>query len=173
VVTGPVTTTAAPEDAGPAATARARALFLDADNAYGCAETSFIVLKEAFALPDAADPSAAMALNGGVAYSGGVCGAVTGAAIALGQLAAARTGDHATAKRIAREGVARLIEDFEVEFGAVNCRELLGRDIRTPEAHAAFIESGVWRTVCIRQIEFVVDRLASLADKPIEAPGSG
>jgi C_GCAxxG_C_C family probable redox protein len=112
-----------------------------------------------------------MALNGGVAYSGGACGAVTGSAIAVGQLVATRIADHATAKRTAREIVATLIDDFEAEFGAVNCRELLGRDIRTPEAHAAFLESGIWRTACMRQIEFVVRRLVSLAGEPPGAAG--
>ena len=76
---------------GPGAVERARALFLDDEHPYGCAETTFIVLKEAFGLRDLADSSAAMALNGGVAYSGGMCGAVTGSALAIGQLVAARS----------------------------------------------------------------------------------
>jgi C_GCAxxG_C_C family probable redox protein len=143
---------------------RVRQLFVDDDHHYGCAETTFIALKEAFGLPDAADASAAMALNGGVAWSGGVCGAVSGAALAVGQLVAARVPDHPTGKRLAREIVAGLMDDFEAEFGSVECRTLLGRDIRTPEAHAAFIDSGIWRTVCLRQIELAVGRLATLAD---------
>ena len=175
--------TAWTRDPVPAAVTRARALFLDGSHPYGCAETTFIVLMDAFGLPDAADASPAMALNGGVAWSGGTCGAVTGAALAVGGLVAARIADHAAAKAIAREVVAGLIDGFEAEFGAVDCRALLGRDIRTSEAHAAFIESGTWRTACLRQIEFAVDRLAGLAgdsrlatpaaDSPIEtAPRS-
>jgi len=164
-------TAAGPETAAPAPVARVRALFLDDSHPFGCAETTFVALKEAFGRPDAADASAAMALNGGVAWSGGVCGAVSGAALAVGGLVAARIPDHATAKAIAREVVAGLIDGFEAEFGAADCRALLGRDIRTPEAHAAFIESGIWRTACLRQIEFVVDRLAGLGgDSRLAAP---
>ena len=151
------------------AVARARALFLDDEHRHGCAETAFIVLKEAFGLPDAADSSVAMALNGGVAYSGGVCGAVSGAALAVGQLAGSRIPDHQAAKRIAREIVAGLMGEFEAEFGSVECRTLLGRDIRTPEAHAAFIEGGSWRTVCLRQIEFVARRLTPSVADPVTA----
>jgi C_GCAxxG_C_C family probable redox protein len=166
-----MTTTAGKEGAASAAAERARALFLDDSHPYGCAETTFVALKEALGLPDASDASPAMALNGGVAWSGGVCGAVTGAALAVGGLVAARIPDHATAKVIAREVVAGLIDGFEAEFGAVDCRALLGRDIRTPEAHAAFIESGTWRTACLRQIEFAVERLAGLAaDSRLAAP---
>jgi C_GCAxxG_C_C family probable redox protein len=132
-----------------------------------------VVLKGAFGLPDPDDASPAMALNGGVAWSGGACGAVTGAALAVGELATSRTQDHAAAKAIARAVVAGLIDGFEAEFGAIDCRALLGRDIRTPEAHAAFIESGIWRTACLRQIEFAVDRLADLAGDARLAPPAG
>jgi C_GCAxxG_C_C family probable redox protein len=145
-----------------AALRRARELFLDDANTYGCAETTFMVLKEAFGLADAADPAAALALNGGVAYSGGVCGAITGAALAVGLLAARGSADHASAKRVSREAIADLVEAFEAEFGSLNCRDLIGRDIRSPEAHAAFIASDVWRTTCMRQIEFAVARCAAL-----------
>lgn len=158
--------TAVTRDLAPAAVTRARALFLDDSDPYGCAETTFVALKEAFGLPDAADASPAMALNGGVAWSGGVCGAVTGAALAVGGLVASRTPDHATAKRTAREIVAGLMDEFEAEFGSVDCRALLGRDIRTPEAHAAFIQSGIWRTACMAQLEFVIRRLSRSLDEP-------
>ena len=146
--------------------AHARRLFLDDEHANGCAESALVVLKEAFGLPDAADSSAAIALNGGVAYSGGICGAISGSAIAVGQLVAARVADHATAKRTAREIVAGLMDEFEAEFGSVDCRALLGRDIRTPEAHAAFIRSGIWRTACMAQLEFVIRRLSRSLDEP-------
>lgn len=155
--------------AAAAAAARARELFLDDAHPYGCAETAFVVLKEAYGLPDPLDSSAAMALNGGVAYHGGVCGALTGSALAAGQLAAARATDHDAAKRLAREITAGLMNAFEAEFGAVECRSLLGLDIRTPEAHAAFLESGAWRTTCMRQVEFAVGRLAAPAAVADEA----
>lgn len=143
---------------------RARTLFLDEANVYGCAETVFIVLKEAYGLPQAGDSAAAMALNGGVAYSGGPCGAVSGAALAIGQLAAQRIEDHREAKEAARRITARLMDDFESEFGATDCRTLTGVDLRTDEGHRRFIESGTWRDGCIRQIEFAVGRLATLAE---------
>lgn len=148
------------------AVARARGLFLDDANTYGCAETIFVTLKEAWGLPDAVDSSAAMALNGGVAYSGGPCGAVTGAALAVGQLAGRRVPDHVAAKRAAREAVASLMDAFTAEFGATDCRTLTGLDLRTEDGHRAFIESGVWRETCMRQIEWVVARLVRLADDP-------
>jgi C_GCAxxG_C_C family probable redox protein len=158
----------------------ARAYFLDERHEFGCAETTFVVLKGAFGLDDPMDSAAAMALNGGVAYSGGVCGAVTGAALALGLLAQARIDDHARAKKVARELTARLMDGFTDEHGAVGCRDLIGIDLRAPGGHAAFIASGLWRERCMRQIETVVRDAAPLADldawdtavRDLDAPGA-
>jgi C_GCAxxG_C_C family probable redox protein len=157
--------TGAVDPAAEGASRRARELYLNEANVHGCAETAFVVLKEAFGLPDAADSSAAMALNGGVAYSGATCGAVTGAAMALGQLAASRIADHREAKRAARDLTAGLLAAFETEFGATTCRALTGVDLRTEAGHRAFIESGAWREGCMRQVELAVTRLAPLADR--------
>ena len=79
------------DDLATTARERARELFLDDANTYGCAETAFVVLKEAFELPAAADSAAAMALNGGIAYSGSTCGAITGAISASGSPATSRS----------------------------------------------------------------------------------
>ena len=159
----------------------ARACYLDDRHEFGCAETTFIVLKGAYGLDDPQDSSAAVALNGGLALSGGPCGALTGAAVAVGMLAGRRIDDHARAKVVAREVIATLLDEFRAEHGAVDCRALIGLDLRAPGGHDAFLASAAWRQGCMRQIEFVVRRLASLADpaawertvQAIEAPPEG
>ncbi len=142
----------------------ARRLFLDDRNVFGCAETTFLALKGAFDLGDPADSSPAMALNGGIAYSGGMCGAISGAALAVGMLAQRRVDEHRTAKRVARLITARLIDAFEAEYGALDCRQLIGLELRGPGQHEAFIASGLWRERCMRQVEFAVRMLAPLAN---------
>ena len=141
---------------------RACQYFLDDRNSYGCAETTFMVLKEAFGLPDPGDPSPAIALNGGVAYSGGMCGVITGAALAVGMLAEKRISDHRLAKRAARQIVADLMGIFQTLHGAVDCYELTGMDLRDEDQHRRFIWSGLWRTRCLGQIETAVRLLVPL-----------
>jgi len=142
----------------------ARRYFLDVRNVYGCAETTFMVLKAAYGLDDPTDPSPAMALNGGIAYSGGTCGAISGSALAVGMLAERRIEDHRTAKRAARLIIARLMDDFREAHGAVDCRALIGIDLRSPGGHETLIASDVWIRRCMRQIEFTLRRLVPLAD---------
>jgi len=146
---------------------KARAYFLTEENIYGCAETTFMVLKDAYGLPDPGDSSAAMALNGGIAYFGGVCGAITGAAMAVGILAERRISDHKEAKRTARRIIMRYMDQFEEEYQTVNCRDLIGLDIRDEHGHHKFIEEGIWRTTCMDQIEFAVKQLFALGDETV------
>jgi len=143
----------------------ARRLFLDEEHVHGCAETAFVVLKMVYGLPDAADSSAAMAINGGVAHRGGICGAVAGAAMAVGLLATERIADHVEAKQAARRITGRLMDAFEREYGSSDCLELIGMEIRTEDGHQAFLDSDIWRDRCMRQIEFAIARLAPLADR--------
>lgn len=134
----------------------------DEETSYGCAEATVVALKEHFELPDATDSTEAMALNGGIAYSGGTCGALTGAALALGRLVGRRIADHSTAKRTSRRLMQQLMIDFSQEFGSIQCRELTGFDLATD--HDAFLESGVWESGCMAQIRFVLDRVAGLRE---------
>jgi C_GCAxxG_C_C family probable redox protein len=150
-------------DGDPAA--RAREHFLRDDNRYGCAESTYLATKEAFGLGGDRDSSPAMALNGGIAYSGGTCGAITGAALALGMLADRRLGEHAAAKRAARDLTMWLMDCFLRDHGSLNCRDLIEMDLRAPGVHAEFLASGIWRTRCMAQIESVVRALAPLGDE--------
>lgn len=143
----------------------ARDYFLTEENIYGCAETTFMALKHAYGLPDPGDSSAAMVLNGGVAYGGGICGAISGAAMAVGMLAERRIPDHNQAKRTARRIIMRYMDQFEAEHRSVNCRDLIELDIRDESQHHTFIESGIWRTICMGQIEFAVRQLGRLGDE--------
>jgi C_GCAxxG_C_C family probable redox protein len=147
-----------------AAIAQADVYYIDDAHPYGCAETTFMTLKGIYGLEDPTDPSAAMAFNGGIAYSGGPCGAITGAALAVGMLAEQRIDDHRKAKLVARELVHGAMEAFRAEYGAVHCRELIGYDLRAPGQHEVFLESGLWRERCAAQIRTVVGQLAELAD---------
>ena len=124
-----------------------------------------MVLKSAYGLDDPMDPSAAIALNGGVGWSGAMCGSLTGAALAVGMLAERRIPDHERAKLVARELVAGALARFREVHGSVDCRELIGYDLRAPGEHHAFLDSGLWRTRCMVQIETVVSHLAAFADQ--------
>lgn len=141
---------------------RVREIFDTPDTIHGCAESTFIALQEHYGLPDPEDSSMAMALNGGVAYWGGTCGAITGAALAVGRLTGTRIEDHATAKRVARRLTQRLMKDFLDEFGSLDCRDLTGYDMIAD--HDDFLTKSNWRVDCTRRLQYAVARVEGLID---------
>jgi C_GCAxxG_C_C family probable redox protein len=141
---------------------RARQLCLDEETAFGCAEATYAALQEHFGIPDTTNSTEAMALNGGIAYSGGTCGALTGAALALGRLAGIRLTARPLAKHAARALMQDIIADFTEDFGSTQCRDLTGFDLAAD--HDEFLASGIWETGCQDQIEFAISRIAPLTD---------
>jgi hypothetical protein len=78
--------------------------------------------------------------------------------MAVGRLAELRCPNHRQAKRVARA--------WQRLWGPPRPRchrlPITGYDMTTD--HAAFIKSGIWRDVCMRQLEYAVDHLGSLGD---------
>ncbi len=96
-----------------------------------------------------------------MARSGGACGALSGAIMGVG-LALGRS----SAKEFvepAYVATRRVIEDFEHEFGARDCRALLGGcDLNTPEGQALFKDQNLGR----RCLQFT-SRAAEIAARVI------
>jgi C_GCAxxG_C_C family probable redox protein len=116
------------------------------------------VLASALLATDA-DPALTSVANyfgGGMARMGQACGALTGAAIALGlRDFGAR---EALPKNSGFDPLQRLMRDFEEEFGATTCKDLLGCDISTPQG---FREAKKTQALsrCPQFVEWTIDRL--------------
>ncbi len=105
----------------------------------------------AFAPSLGLDPGQAVCLSAGFAAGmriGEVCGAATGAIIALGL---ARC-DESCATREGRAAVASAVDEFSERFrqrvGAIDCPDIIGCDIRTPEGRASAQSAGLFASRC-------------------------
>ncbi len=91
---------------------------------------------------------AACAFGGGIARTGSICGAVSGALIAIGlRYGRTRVEDEA-AREKTYEVALELLGRFRQEHGSDMCRELLGVDIGTAEGREAAIKGGLFRSRC-------------------------
>ena len=91
-------------------------------------------------------PRIASCFGGGIGNTGAVCGAVAGAVMAIG-LKRERGDTMEGALRtlaVAQEFRRR----FEAEMETINCRELTGADLSTPEGIEQFMGSDTPQTVC-------------------------
>jgi C_GCAxxG_C_C family probable redox protein len=103
---------------------------------FNCAESVLKAVSEAEGIGSGAVPGVASAFGGGMAHQGNVCGAVTGALMAIG-LARGRKAK-SDPRAPSNEPAAELLRRFQSEFGAVNCRDLTGCDLNTPEGQESF-----------------------------------
>ena len=83
---------------------------------------------------------AAAGFGGGIGGEQDVCGAISGAVIAIGYREGRRGGNQMEIARAARPFVRDVYEGFRERFGAVDCRALTGYDFSDPvqneKAHA-------------------------------------
>jgi C_GCAxxG_C_C family probable redox protein len=117
---------------------------------FNCSQAVFSALASRSGLSDELALRIASPLGGGVARQGQVCGAVTGALMALGLQRGSDTAE-------AKEDTYRLAEEFIRRFqelhGTILCRELIGYDISTKEGLQAAREKKAFTGICPRLVE--------------------
>ena len=116
-------------------TQRSLALF---DSGLYCAESVLLAVAEAQGVECKLIPRIATGFCSGVARSCGMCGAVSGAILAIGLAMGRSSADESV--ELAYEAVRLVLDGFESEFGSSNCQSLLGCDLGTAEGQRVFQE---------------------------------
>ncbi len=129
---------------------------------FSCAQSVFT----AFADPAVVSRETALRLasgfGGGLARSGELCGAVTGAILALGLRHCGTPATDPQAKLAAYPAVQEFLRRFRAAHGAITCRELLGADLGTEEGRRRSQEEGLVRQRCpafVRDAARIVEEL--------------
>jgi len=101
-------------------------------------------------LESPAVPRIATPFGGGIAGLGSVCGAVSGAVMAIGLARGRQEPEEPRARAYAP--AQRLYRGFQQEMGSTLCRELTGIDLSTPEGLQQLYSSDVPQRVCLPAI---------------------
>jgi len=105
-------------------------------------------------------PRIATPFAGGMARTGGVCGAVVGALMCIG---IKHGRDEVGQSEDEAQGLGgEFLRRFRDEMGSLNCRELTGIDLSTPEGLAQFRASDVPVKVCLRAVGFTYETVLGL-----------
>ena len=115
------------------------------ENGYVCSQAVFAAFSEDFGI------SKDHALKIGACFGRGmrkgeVCGACTGALMALGL-------KYGESKTKSNEICVEFLEEFEKENGSYICRDLLGCDIATPEGVKYARDNNLFKEVCPKMVE--------------------
>ncbi len=107
-------------------------------------------------------PQIATGFCSGMARTGGLCGALSGAIMGLGLLTGRSEAGASVDENYAL--VRELIEQFEEKFGSINCKELTEVDLGTQEGQIEFRERN--RLVhCLNYAEEATRMVIVLTDK--------
>lgn len=124
---------------------------------YNCAQAVLLVLYEHMTPQAKSDviPKVATGLGGGIGRCGDVCGALTGAVLAVGLKYGTNEIDP-KAKALSYSKAQTLYRKFESQHGNVNCRNLIKHDLSTPEGFAKAKEEKAFEAVCGKLIKSVI-----------------
>lgn len=97
---------------------------------YNCSQSVFTAFAHRFGIDKDTALKISAGLGGGVGRMREVCGAVSGAAMAIGSICAATEGKDSETKQKNYELVREFAKRFTDENGSIVCRELLGLDVK-------------------------------------------
>jgi C_GCAxxG_C_C family probable redox protein len=129
---------------------------------YNCAQSVLLTMQEYYGSPqNSLVPKIATAFGGGIGRRGSLCGALTGAIMAIGL-------KHGTNKTVliekekAYEVALRFYDRFTEECGSPFCRELIGYDLTNSEELERMRKSKVRDEKCSHFVKKAVEILISL-----------
>ena len=126
---------------------------------YNCAQSVYAACGRSEGLTESQRLALAGPFGGGIAASGEVCGALTGALLALGEASEAEVAaDPGSARRAVYARSARLTEAFREAHGSILCRELTGHNMSTESGLRAFQESGLRQSLCAKLVGFAAQK---------------
>lgn len=131
---------------------------------YNCAQSVLLTMQEYYGIGrNRFIPRIATAFGGGIGRRGSLCGALTGAIMAIGL----KRGTNKTAlieKEKVYEIALKFYDQFVEECGSPFCRELIGYDLTNPEELDRMRKSNVREEKCSHFVKKAVEILISLEE---------
>lgn len=99
------------------------------------------------------------AFGGGISGMANICGAVSGAIMAIGLKYGRTQSNDTEAKQKTRSLVNEFVKRYKDRYGFIECKHLLGADISTPEGRSLAKEKDLFDAKCPQLIEDAIDIL--------------
>jgi C_GCAxxG_C_C family probable redox protein len=132
---------------------------------YFCSQAVLSVFCEDLGMDPLTALKASSGFGGGMGRMGEVCGAVTGAYMALGLHDWKATGPSMDEKNKVSERVRAFTTAFKKRHGSIVCKDLIGCDLSTPQGYKEATDKGVFVTLCRPVVEDAVKILEGMLVK--------
>lgn len=123
--------------------------FLDG---YGCSQAILTQFCEQYGMDQLTALKISSAFPAGM-QTAGICGSVTGAYMVIGLNFADQESCRSAGRTKVYEAVADFTRRFRERHTTVNCKELLGCNIMTPEGKETATQQNLFKTVCPKFVE--------------------
>lgn len=120
---------------------------------FNCAQSVLAAYADQFGLDREMALKVAGAFGGGMGRMGETCGAVTGALMVIGLRHGQATAEDKQAKETSYAMAREFADRFKDRHGCLDCRDLLGCDIGTPEGMQQAREQQLFATRCSQYIQ--------------------
>jgi C_GCAxxG_C_C family probable redox protein len=111
------------------------------DSGFCCAESVLKAVAEEHNITSELIPRIATGLCGGVSRTCGTCGAVSGGILAINMILGRDNCDQSVEENY--DAVREFLSQFVATFGSINCQQLTGCDLGTPEGMSSFEENNL------------------------------
>lgn len=118
-----------------------------AERGYLCSEAVLLALADHFGVKNELLPKIATGFGAGIARSGMVCGAVSGAVIGLG-IKFGRDIPNSKSTRRPYWYSRELTNAFKLRYQSLECPKLLQLDLDKEEEYKIYSEKKYWSTIC-------------------------
>jgi C_GCAxxG_C_C family probable redox protein len=134
---------------------------------YNCAQSVLLTMQEYYGIrKNRLIPKIATAFGGGIGRRGSLCGALTGAIMAIGlKHGLNKPSSKGIEKEKAYEIALKFYDQFAEEYGSPFCRELIGYDLTNPEELERLRKSNVREEKCSHFVKKAVEILIDLETK--------
>ena len=129
---------------------------------FSCSQAVLAAFADQFGLDKELALKISSAFGGGMARTANTCGAVTGALMVVGL----KYGRTQAEDKDAKEKVYRLsqeiIDQFIFRNDSIICKELIGLDISTPDAHKLAMDNKIFETSCAFFVKDAIEILEKI-----------
>ena len=126
---------------------------------YNCCETVLMTLKEHMGVESDLIPRIGTGIGAGVSLNGLLCGSVSSVVLAIG-MKYGRTGPEEDPQPV-WDKVDSYLGEFKDRFGYLNCRQLTGLNLKTPEGLKEYFAK-VHDYQCTERLKFAVEKAAEI-----------
>jgi len=122
---------------------------------YNCCESILLALKDRLGVGSNVIPRIGTGIGAGVSLNGLLCGSVSSVAIAIG-MKYGRMSSEENPKPV-WDMVDKYVAEFKDRFGALDCRQLTGLNLKTEEGLKGYYAK-VHDYACVERMKFAVEK---------------